>query len=236
MCKSREFWIDVAHAAVGAWNCDLLETAPRKQDRIESLRRDQGLGVSSSTKAQSSARERSSVEERAHLRLGLSQVTSRSLWPVLRRYAWPVALAVTGFIALAIVPPWLGVLLSSVPRWLRRNTVLAFLDMALVIYPVAMIGAVIGTAVLLSLRLRAERAAPRIGQAACSRDCYCCALRRSSVYWRSRPAPRHGGSGSSRVLGSRSLSRPGMRQTPPGRSSRPRKSRRTFRDRFRTKP
>ena len=96
---------------------------------------------------------------RREMHLELNQVRRRSLSRGLRRFAWLLALVVlgvAGFVAFAIVPPWIGILLSNVERPLRRRTALAFLDGLPVVYALALISAIIGTSVLVYLRFRAR--------------------------------------------------------------------------------
>jgi len=81
------------------------------------------------------------------------------LRPRLRRAAWLFALATTGvlaYVALELVPAWLGLLLDADTRPLRREAALAFMNGLLVAYVLALIAVVPGTAVLAYVRLRSR--------------------------------------------------------------------------------
>ncbi|MFI5457832.1 MAG: hypothetical protein ACHRXM_20520 [Isosphaerales bacterium] len=86
---------------------------------------------------------------------------SKGSWlrPRLWRSAWLftlVMMGVFGYTAFELVPPWLGFFLGADRRPLRREAALAFVNGLLVAYVVALIAAVMGTAVLVYLWLQSR--------------------------------------------------------------------------------
>jgi hypothetical protein len=89
--------------------------------------------------------------------LELNLVRNSWLRPRLVRAAWLVTLAilgVVGFIGVEIGPLWLRLSLSTDWRSIGRQTALAFVNGLMVAYVPALIGTVVGTAILAYLRLR----------------------------------------------------------------------------------
>jgi tetratricopeptide (TPR) repeat protein len=81
-----------------------------------------------------------------------------------------IALGVGGYAALQLAPGWFGMLMSQPPAALRRPAVLLFIDVLLIVYPLAILASILGTVVLVWLRLRARSHRKHVGAQRSSRS------------------------------------------------------------------